>query len=45
MKVTFLSRPLMFLEEYFPYWKDRIDMYIKPTQYRLIVKGVMTPFL
>ena len=30
-----LSRPPAFTGEDFPYWKDRMEMYIKSTHYRL----------
>ena len=32
---AFLTRPLGFVGEYYPYQKDRMEMYIKSTQYRI----------
>jgi len=30
-----LSKPLAFLGEDFPYWKDKMEIYVKSTHYQL----------
>jgi len=30
-----LTRPPTFIKEHFPYWKDKIDIYVKSTHYQL----------
>jgi len=45
-KGAFITRLLAFLGEDYPYWRDRIEMFIKSTQYNLwiiITKGDFIP--
>jgi len=42
-----LIRPPRFTGEDYPYWKDKMEMYIKSTKYRIwvIIMNVIFPFL